>query len=118
MASRQEAARRKRLLQARIGGGIAGVIVLGAVIWIVVATAGGGGSQPAAGPSGPAGCVWFSDLPTPDPAASPAASPSLPAGIKDVGMPPTEVPHTGFQVLTFDTNQGVIQVEMDLSKTP
>jgi peptidyl-prolyl cis-trans isomerase B (cyclophilin B) len=118
MAARQEAARRKRLLQARIGGGIAGVIVLGAVIWIVVATAGGGSSQPAAGPSGPAGCVWFSDLPTPDPTASPGASPSLPAGIKDVGMPPTEVPHSGFQVLTFDTNQGVIEVEMDLSKTP
>ena len=38
MAARAEAARRKRVLQARIGAGVAGVVVIvGAVSWIIVA---------------------------------------------------------------------------------
>jgi peptidyl-prolyl cis-trans isomerase B (cyclophilin B) len=110
MAARVEAARRKRLMQARIGAGIAGVLVLGAVIWIVAAST-GGGSQPVANPSlGPAACVWTSDFEGP--------SPSLPPGVKDVGLPPTEPVQRGYQVVTFDTNRGVVKIEMDLSKTP
>lgn len=113
MAQRAEAARRKRRLQARIGAGVAGVIALIAVIWIVAASTGGG--QPAAAPSptqAPA-CNWY---PLIDPNASPA--PTLPAGRKDVGLPPTEVPRTGYQVMTITTNLGVVKVEMDLSKAP
>lgn len=115
MIARQEAARRKRLLQARIGAAVAGVVVLGAVAWIIIASA--SGSDQTANPSGPLSCAWTNvaaDLPT----ETPGVAPSLPAGVKDVGTPPTDVPRTGFQVLTMETNQGVIKVEMDLSKTP
>jgi len=131
MAARAEAARRKRVLQARIGAGVAAVVVLGAVIWIIAAATGGGSSSTT--PAANNGCQWgdaLAGLPTPEPApsgsasasssASPGASPtrSLPAGIKDVGTPPTTVPRSGFQVLTFETNLGDIKVQMDLSKTP
>lgn len=110
MAARRDAAQRKRRLQARIGAGAAAVVVLAAVVWIIVA-ASGGNPQPSAN-TGPTSCVWtneFANVPSPSP---------LPAGIKDVGTPPTDVPRTGFQVLTFDTNLGPVKVEMDLSKTP
>ena len=115
MAARQEAARRKRLLQARIGAGAAAVVVLAAVVWIIVAAT--GDSTPSANPSAAAtGCTWHSDYPSPSPGE---VSPSpLPSGIVDVGTPPIDPPRAGFQVLTFDTNLGQVQVEMDLSKTP
>jgi peptidyl-prolyl cis-trans isomerase B (cyclophilin B) len=123
MAARQEAARRKRVLQARIGAGVAAVVVLGAVVWIIVAATGGTSSTPSA--DGPVTCTWTdatAGLPTPDPdpSASPGVTPTktLPDGMKDVGLPPTTVPHKGYQVLTFDTNLGEIKVQMDLSKTP
>jgi len=131
MAARAEAARRKRVLQARIGAGVAAVVVLGAVIWIIAAATGGGSSTTT--PTANNGCQWgdaLADLPTPPPdpsgsasassSASPGASPtrSLPAGIKDVGTPPTTVARSGFQVLTFETNLGDIKIQMDLSKTP
>ncbi len=139
MAARREAARRRRLLQARIAGGVAGVVLLGAVIWIVVAAVSGDDGEhdtPQA-----SGCVSTEQFPqpTPDPAAtahpsatadpsapvdpsatapaSPTPSP-LPAGISDVGLPQADPPRSGFQVLTFETNLGTIQIEMDLSKTP
>jgi peptidyl-prolyl cis-trans isomerase B (cyclophilin B) len=115
MAARAEAARRKRLLQAQIGAGVGVVVVIGLVVWIIMATS-GGGSQPVANPSaGPAQCDWTVEFET-SPSASPA--PSLPPGIKDVGLPPTKPPQRGFQVVTMDTNHGVIKMEMDLSKTP
>jgi peptidyl-prolyl cis-trans isomerase B (cyclophilin B) len=114
MAARRDAARRKRLMQARIGAGVAGVVVLAAVVWIIVAAT--GDSNPTANPSAAAtSCTWHSDFPSPSPGVS--QSP-LPEGIKDVGLPPTDPPRSGFQVLTFDTNLGQVQVEMDLSKTP
>ena len=115
MAARRDAARRKRLMQARIGAGAAGVVVLAAVVWIIVAAT--GDSNPTANPSAAAtNCTWHSDFPSPSP-GDPSPSP-LPEGIKDVGTPPTNPPRSGFQVLTFDTNLGQVQVEMDLSKTP
>ena len=114
MAARRDAARRKRLMQARIGAGVAGVVVLAAVVWVIVAAT--GDSNPTANPSAAAtSCTWHSDFPSPSPGVS--QSP-LPEGIKDVGLPPTDPPRSGFQVLTFDTNLGQVQVEMDLSKTP
>jgi len=115
MAARRDAARRKRLMQARIGAGVAGVVVLATVVWIIVAAT--GDSNPTANPSAAAtSSTWHSDFPSPSPGE---ASPSpLPDGIKDVGLPPTNPPRSGFQVLTFDTNLGQVQVEMDLSKTP
>jgi peptidyl-prolyl cis-trans isomerase B (cyclophilin B) len=134
MAARREAAHRKRQLQARIAGGVAGVLALGAVIWAITAAVGGGdeGGQQAANAS----CVYTTDtvLPTAgptadptatatatataDPSASPSPAATLPPGVKDIGRPVTSPPRKGFQVLTFETNLGEIQVEMDLSKTP
>jgi peptidyl-prolyl cis-trans isomerase B (cyclophilin B) len=122
MAARQAAARRKRLLQARIGAGVAAVVVLGAVIWIVAAASGGGEEPVASASPTPTGCEWVNDFAVPsadpsDPAATPSP-PVLPEGIQDVGTPPTDVPRSGYQVFTFETNLGVIKVESDLSKTP
>jgi peptidyl-prolyl cis-trans isomerase B (cyclophilin B) len=115
MAARQAAARRRRLLQARIGAGVAGVVVVAAMVWIVVAMTSGGSTPSANTSAAPTACSWITDaLPTP----TPGASPSLPPGIKDVGTPPTDVPRSGYQVLTFETNLGAIKVEMNLAKTP
>jgi peptidyl-prolyl cis-trans isomerase B (cyclophilin B) len=113
MAVRRDAARRKRRMQARIGGAVAGVVVLGAVVWIIVAAASGGSSTttPAAA-VGP--CVYTEDYPAADPSGSPVP---LPSGVKDVGKPDANPPTSGFQVLTFDTNLGKVQVEMDYAKT-
>ena len=138
MAARAEAARRRRVLQARIGAGVAAVVVLGAVIWIIVAAAGGGGGSQTA--AGTVACSWVdpfpfqtatpgaSGSPTPSASATPSgsasASPSptsnrvLPPGISDIGTPPTTVPNVGYQVITFDTNKGPVKIEMNLSKTP
>jgi peptidyl-prolyl cis-trans isomerase B (cyclophilin B) len=119
MAARQDAARRKRLMQARIGAGVAGVVVIAAVVWIVVsATGGSSGNTAAAGASPtPSTCNYVDSVPA-GPSAEPGATPSLPPGIKDVGKPSTDVPRSGFQTLTMNTNEGVIKVEMDLSKAP
>jgi len=111
MAARQEAARRKRLMQARIGAGVAAVVVLGAVIWIIAAA--GGEEEPVASPSPtPSECEWINEY-----ADQPSESP-LPEGVEDVGTPPTDVPRSGYRIFTFETNLGVIKVESDLSKTP
>jgi peptidyl-prolyl cis-trans isomerase B (cyclophilin B) len=111
MTARAEAARRKRLLQAQIGGGLAIVVVIGLVVWIILATS-DSDSEPVANPSaGPAQCDWTVDYQT-------SPTPSLPPGIKDVGLPPVQPPQRGFQVVTFETNHGAIKMEMDLSKTP
>jgi peptidyl-prolyl cis-trans isomerase B (cyclophilin B) len=108
MAARAEAARRKRLLQARIGAGVAGAVVIALVVWIVVAAT--GGKKPSVSASStPSACEWI-------PEVAPGQTP--PAGVKEVGMPPTNVPRSGYQVLTFTTNLGVIKVEMDLAKAP
>jgi peptidyl-prolyl cis-trans isomerase B (cyclophilin B) len=112
MAARRESARRRRLLQARIGAGVAGAVVLGAVVWIIVASSGGGEPDPTATAAGP--CVYIEDYPSADPSGSPVP---LPSGIKDLGRPPTEPPTSGFQVLTIETNLGKVEVEMDYSKT-
>jgi peptidyl-prolyl cis-trans isomerase B (cyclophilin B) len=136
MAQRRETARRRRVLQARIAAGVAGVVVLGAAIWIIAAATGGEETvtpspsatgypcvypesypQPTAAPTDPSATVDPSTTPAATPAATPTPSP-LPEGIQDVGFPIAEPPRSGFQIVTFDTNLGKIEVEMDLSKTP
>jgi peptidyl-prolyl cis-trans isomerase B (cyclophilin B) len=42
MAARREAHRRRRVLQGRIAAGVAGMLVLGAIVWIAVAALSGG----------------------------------------------------------------------------
>lgn len=111
MAERRDTARRKRLWQARIGAAVAGVVVIASVAWIVVAMT---GTEPA---DPPPPCQW-NDIRADLPAPTAGATPTLPEGTKDVGLPPTEVPHSGFQVLTLATNQGTVKIEMDLAKAP
>ena len=121
MAARQEAARRKRLLQARIGAGVAA--------WSCSAPWSGSSSRPPAairraGRGGPhrarPRATWVTTRrATADPAPRrPVARRRCPRASRTSALPPTEVPRSGYQVLTFDTNLGVIKVEMDLSKTP
>jgi len=139
MAARREAHRRRRLLQGRIAGGVAGVLVLAALVWITVAALSGSDetnpqasqcvykeqfAQPTVDPSAtvdPSGTVEATPDPTatvdPSAAATPTPSP-LPEGVVDVGRPVADPPRSGFQVITFETNLGTIAVEMDLSKTP
>jgi peptidyl-prolyl cis-trans isomerase B (cyclophilin B) len=147
MAARREAARRRRLLQARIAGGVAAVVLLGAVVWIVVAVTSDKPEEttptPIASDDGWP-CTYNELFPRPsteptatdpsadpsgessdtgegaDPAAEPSEDPSswLPEGTQDVGFPISEPPRSGFQVFTFETNLGTIEVEADLSKTP
>jgi peptidyl-prolyl cis-trans isomerase B (cyclophilin B) len=118
MAERAEVARLKRRQRTQIGLVAGGVLLTVALVWVIVANADGDKKSPTASatPSAQAGtasCVWN---PLVDPSASP--QPSLPAGIKDVGTPPTSVPATGNQTVTLDTNLGKIEFAMDLSKTP
>jgi peptidyl-prolyl cis-trans isomerase B (cyclophilin B) len=110
MSARAETARRKRLLQARIGMGVAGVLVLAAVVWIVSAVAGGSSKPTAASTASPtpSTCEWVPQTINGTP----------PPEIKEVGTPPTDVPRAGYQVVTINTNLGVIKIEMNLAKAP
>jgi peptidyl-prolyl cis-trans isomerase B (cyclophilin B) len=91
--------------------------VIAAVVWIVVAATGGTSTPVANGSPTPSACEWVSQTAN-FPIPTPGATSSLPPGIQEVGTPPTDVPRSGYQILTFDTNLGVVKVEMDLSKTP
>jgi peptidyl-prolyl cis-trans isomerase B (cyclophilin B) len=114
MAARAEASRLRRTRQTRIGAIAGAALLLVVVTWVFIANSGEG--TPAAAPAPVATSATCSWNPLVDPAASPAQT--LPPGFKDVGTPPTLVPSTGFQVMTVDTNQGTVKVQMDLSKTP
>lgn len=134
MAARAEAARRRRQRQLQVGGAALAVLVLVAAIWLIVSVAGGGDKNPSTVASAsPVSnqCTW--NL-TDDPNAAPSASPSASAGpsatasaspgasaapvMPKWGLPPTTVPTSGHQLMTITTNQGVVKVDMDLSKTP
>jgi len=117
MAERAGSARRRRRTLT-IGGAALGVLVVVAgVVWIVIATndddentnANAGASASAS--AVPAGCAW---KPVIDPSASPA-----PPGMKDVGTPPASgEPRTGKEIMTVNTSQGAVKVEIDNEKTP
>jgi len=102
---------------------VAGVVIVGAIVFIAVANSGDGKKSAKSGPSASpsssaadAGCVY---RPLIDPSASPAASPEpTPSGIVEVGKPQADVPRSGKQIMTIVSNLGEIQIEMDLSKTP
>src|SRR6185503_6794960 len=115
MAERAEINRLRRNRQVRIGAVAAAVVLLVVVTWVFIANTGkDSGSTATPTPAATtATCSWN---PMVYPSASPA--PSLPAGFKNVGTPPLTVPSTGFQVMSVDTNLGMVKVQMDLSKTP
>jgi peptidyl-prolyl cis-trans isomerase B (cyclophilin B) len=109
MAERASTARRKRQRQAVIGAGVALVLVVGGVIWLVTALGddssptGTAADQPAA-----ALCQW-NEVP---------ADQRTPQTV-DVGIPPTTAPpNTGTEVMTVDTSFGPVEVTMDRAKSP
>ena len=110
MAERSAAARKRRQRQAIIGSAIAVVLIAGAAVWIVTSIGGDDNkadSPTAAGnvPAGQVACTW-----TPDAGGG--------GKVKDVGTPPKTAPNTGSDVLTMDTNLGVIKATVDKSKVP
>ncbi len=107
MAERSAAARKRRQRQAVIGAALAVVVVAAGAVWLVSAFGDDdpAGTDTAAPAAGMTSCVW-----NPDATGNP--------NIKDVGTPPTQVPSTGAEVMTIDTNLGPIQVALDLSKVP
>ncbi|MCM4079073.1 peptidylprolyl isomerase [Paractinoplanes hotanensis] len=110
MAERSAAARKRRQRQAIIGSAIAVVLIAGAAVWIVTSIGGDDNkadSPTAAGnvPAGQVACTW-----TPDAGGG--------GKVKDVGTPPATAPNTGSDVLTMDTNLGVIKATVDKSKVP
>ncbi len=116
MARRAAKARRQRQIQARIGAGVAVLLVAVGIYWGL--NLGGGKSSPtAAAPL----CTWNpitqpSASPVPGESPSPAPSPS---GITDVGEPPTtNIPNSGYDTMTLTTSAGTITSELDVTGAP
>ncbi|WP_239160961.1 peptidylprolyl isomerase [Virgisporangium ochraceum] len=122
MALRADAARQRRRTQTIIAGGAAALVLVGAIVWIAIAVGGDGeNADPTVAPdasgsvsASPTSCEY---KPLVDPSASASQEP-LPASVKEVGKPEANVPRSGKQVMTINTNLGEIAIEMDLAKTP
>jgi peptidyl-prolyl cis-trans isomerase B (cyclophilin B) len=110
MAERSAAARKRRQRQAIIGSAIAVVLIAGAAVWIVTSIGGDDDADtPAAASNVPAGQVACTFTPAPAEGGG---------KVKDVGVPPATAPNTGKDVLTMDTNLGVIKATVDKTKVP
>jgi peptidyl-prolyl cis-trans isomerase B (cyclophilin B) len=108
MAERAAAAHKRRQRQAVIGSAIAVVVLAGVAVWLVTSLKSNDDKKPAASgpPAGTVACTW-----TP-------ADASAGGKVKDVGTPPKNVPKTGTDVMTINTNLGAISAKLDLSKVP
>jgi peptidyl-prolyl cis-trans isomerase B (cyclophilin B) len=109
MAERAASARKRRQRQAIIGSALAVVVIAGAAVWIVAALGNDddkAGDTTAAPPPGTVACNWVPE------------DGSTGAKVKDVGLPPANVPNIGTATLTMDTNLGAITATVDLSKAP
>jgi peptidyl-prolyl cis-trans isomerase B (cyclophilin B) len=99
-ARRAERVRSQRQIQARVGTGIALLLVVALIGW---STHWFGATSPK--PVVAAECSW-----------TPAAANS---SLKDVGTPPTTgLSMTGVATMTITTNQGVIPVTLDVTQAP
>jgi peptidyl-prolyl cis-trans isomerase B (cyclophilin B) len=119
MAERAERKRRQRRTRATIAIAAGTVVVLvgaGFAVWKLTDHKGSpSASASASASAGPAKCVWN---PLVDPSATPTPQP-LPTTIKNVGTPPAGgEPRTGTQVMTMNTNRGVIKIEVETAKAP
>lgn len=121
MAARADAAHRRRRTRTIIAASAAAVVLLGAVVWVAIWQSGDKGKKPKAGaspgPSASASSSGCNYRPLVDPSASGSPEP-VPSGVKEVGKPSSDVPRSGKQIMTITTNQGVVKIEMDLSKVP
>jgi peptidyl-prolyl cis-trans isomerase B (cyclophilin B) len=106
MAERAEAARRRRRLQLSIAGGVAVLLVAVGTVWLITNAMGDDDTDTAQN-AGPTSCTWI-DVP-----ADQRTKQTF-----DVGTPPTDPPRTGTRTMAITTNFGVVEVSMDLSKTP
>jgi peptidyl-prolyl cis-trans isomerase B (cyclophilin B) len=105
MAQRAEAARRRRRLRLSIAGGVAVLLVAVGTVWLITSVTGDDkGTTPNAAAQS---CTW---IPVP---ADRRTKQNV-----DVGTPPTDPPRTGTRTMTMTTNFGVVEVSMDVSKTP
>lgn len=106
MAERAAAARRRRRIQIAVGSAASLLLLAVGTVWIVTSLGddeeAGGGSEATS-----ALCVWHE---VPEDQRSET--------IKDVGFPPNDVPNSGTQVISINTNFGPVEVTMDLSKVP
>jgi peptidyl-prolyl cis-trans isomerase B (cyclophilin B) len=101
LARRAEQQRRKRQVQAAIGGAVALIVIALGTTWLL----GGFSSKPE--PVALPSCTWT---------AKPADTAS---GVTDTGSPPTSgEQRTGTELLTIKTNLGDIQASMDLTRAP
>jgi peptidyl-prolyl cis-trans isomerase B (cyclophilin B) len=117
MADQAERKRRARRRRAAIAIGAGSLALIVGVVWTAFVLTGNKKKTPSASPSAsasPTSCKWN---PLVDPSASP--KPSLPPTIKNVGTPPTSgEPRSGTQVMTMDTSQGVIKIDVDTAHAP
>lgn len=109
MAQRAAAAKKRRQLQASIGAGVALLIVAVGTVWLVVAAGdddtGTSGTDASANA---VSCNWV-EVPADQRTAT----------TKDVGLPPTTAPpNTGTETMAVTTNFGVVNVTLDLAKSP
>jgi peptidyl-prolyl cis-trans isomerase B (cyclophilin B) len=102
LARRAAVARRRRQIQAAVGASLALVLIVVGAVWLFGGFS--GESKPAATPET---CIW-----TPQNA-------SANDKLKDVGTPPTkDLPTSGTAAMTVSTNQGVVNVSLDVAKAP
>jgi peptidyl-prolyl cis-trans isomerase B (cyclophilin B) len=100
LARRAEQARRKRQVQAAIGGALALILVALGTTWLL----GGFDAEPE--PVALPSCTWT------------AKDPSTP-GLTDTGLPPSSgEARTGTDVLTIATDAGDLTASLDLSSVP
>lgn len=101
LARRAEQTRRKRQVQAAIGGAVALIVIALGTTWLL----GGFSSKPE--PVTLPSCTWTPKVATTD------------SGVTDRGTPPTSgEARTGTETLTIKTNLGDIQASMDLTRVP
>jgi peptidyl-prolyl cis-trans isomerase B (cyclophilin B) len=105
MAQRAEAARRRRRLQLSIAGGVAVLLVAVGTVWLVTDVFGGSDSSNNA--AAPSKCTWI-----------PVPADQRTKQTVDVGTPPVQPARTGTKTMTITTNFGVVEIAMDLAKTP
>lgn len=102
MARRAAAARRRRQIQAAVGASLALVLIVVGAVWAF-----GGFSGEKKPEAAPDTCIW-----TPQNA-------SANDKLKDVGTPPTkDLPTSGTADMMVSTNQGVVNVALDVAKAP
>jgi peptidyl-prolyl cis-trans isomerase B (cyclophilin B) len=102
LARKAAAARRRRQIQAAVGASLALLLIVVGAVWLFGGF--GGEEKPAAAPDI---CEW-----------SPQNA-SANDKLKDVGTPPTkDLPTSGTATMTVSTNQGVIDVALDVAKAP